>query len=314
MTAYYNEYDPYAAQWLRNLIDAGEIADGVVDERSIKDVRANDLKGFTQCHFFAGIGIWSKSLRDAGWDDTRHVWTGSCPCQPFSAAGSGLGYNDERHLWPHFHELIQECRPGVVLGEQVASKAGRIWFDLVSTDLEGVGYAAGAADLCAAGYHGAHIRQRLYWVAVDKERVGDTDDARPQRYGGYGEVYDEKRREAADGHGRASSLPSGVADSQSKRCAELEQLGRNEREKSGAGSSDSTRNGSPPVNRLADTLSGKRRRRVSENGKTVQPVGVERQLAKDGSGRGLFREPDWERQPDIGSREHLGAYETNLGR
>lgn len=26
MTAYYNEFDPYAAQWLRNLIDAGRIA------------------------------------------------------------------------------------------------------------------------------------------------------------------------------------------------------------------------------------------------------------------------------------------------
>ena len=38
MTAYYNEIDPYAAQLLRNLIDAGDIAPGVVDERSIEDV------------------------------------------------------------------------------------------------------------------------------------------------------------------------------------------------------------------------------------------------------------------------------------
>lgn len=34
--AYYNEFDPYAAQWLRNLIKAELIADGVVDERSIQ--------------------------------------------------------------------------------------------------------------------------------------------------------------------------------------------------------------------------------------------------------------------------------------
>jgi DNA (cytosine-5)-methyltransferase 1 len=26
VTAYYNEIDPFAAQWLRNLIDAGHIA------------------------------------------------------------------------------------------------------------------------------------------------------------------------------------------------------------------------------------------------------------------------------------------------
>ncbi len=28
MTAYYNEIDPFAAQWLRNLINAGHIAPG----------------------------------------------------------------------------------------------------------------------------------------------------------------------------------------------------------------------------------------------------------------------------------------------
>lgn len=89
MTAYYNENDPYAAQWLRNLITAGHIAKGDVDERSIVDVRADDLRGYTQCHFFAGIGGWSLALRLAGWPDDRPVWTGSCPCQPFSAAGKG---------------------------------------------------------------------------------------------------------------------------------------------------------------------------------------------------------------------------------
>ena len=33
MTAYYNEIDPYAAQWLRNLIAAGHLPAGDVDER-----------------------------------------------------------------------------------------------------------------------------------------------------------------------------------------------------------------------------------------------------------------------------------------
>ena len=62
MTAYYNEIDPFAAQWLRNLINAGHIAPGIVDERSIEDVYPSDLRGFTQCHFFAGIGVWSHAL------------------------------------------------------------------------------------------------------------------------------------------------------------------------------------------------------------------------------------------------------------
>ena len=165
MVAYYNEIDPFAAAWLRELIRCGHIAFGDVDDRSIEDVDPKDLSGYTQCHFFAGIGVWSYALRQAGWPDDRPVWTGSCPCQPFSVAGRKRGTTDARHLWPAFFRLIAECRPNVCFGEQVASCDGLSWFDLVSTDLEGAGYACGAVDTCAAGFGAPHIRQRLYWVA-----------------------------------------------------------------------------------------------------------------------------------------------------
>jgi DNA (cytosine-5)-methyltransferase 1 len=175
MTAYYNEHDPFAAAWLRELIADGLIAPGVVDERSIEDVKPDDLSEFVQCHFFAGIGIWSLALRRAGWPDERPIWTGSCPCQPFSAAGKGGGFDDERHLWPAFHWLIAQCRPAIVVGEQVASKDGLGWLDLVSADLEGTGYAFGAVDTCAAGFGAPHIRQRLYWVAEPDDAFGRPD-------------------------------------------------------------------------------------------------------------------------------------------
>lgn len=149
--AYYNEVDPHAAQWLRNLIAAKLITGGEVDTRSILDVRPGELAGFDRCHFFAGIGVWDYALGLAEWPTDRPVWTGSCPCQPFSAAGGRGGFADERHLWPAFFHLIRECRPATVLGEQVASKDGLGWLDLVQADLEGEGYAVGAADLCAPG-------------------------------------------------------------------------------------------------------------------------------------------------------------------
>ncbi len=177
-SAYYNEIDPFAAQWLRNLIAAGHIAPGEVDERSIEDVTPDDLRGFTQCHFFAGIGVWSHSLRLAGWPDDRPVWTGSCPCQPFSAAGKGDGFADERHLWPHFFHLISERRPQHVFGEQVASGNANAWFDLVQADLEGLGYAFGLVPFTSAGIGAPHIRERAYWVAnaysVISDRRGDV--------------------------------------------------------------------------------------------------------------------------------------------
>lgn len=176
MTAYYNEHDAYAAQWLRNLIDAGHIAPGVVDERSIEDVEPRELAGFTQCHFFAGIGVWSLALRRAGWPDDLPVWTGSCPCQPFSAAGAGAGFADPRHLWPTFAWLIKQCKPAIIFGEQVASKAVEPWVDLVHADVEALGYAFGAVPFPSAGVGAPHIRDRLFWVADSKghghERTG----------------------------------------------------------------------------------------------------------------------------------------------
>jgi DNA (cytosine-5)-methyltransferase 1 len=175
MGAYYNEIDPYAAQWLRNLIAAGHIAPGDVDERSIVDVKPDDLRDYTQCHFFAGIAGWSLALRLAGWPDDRPVWTGSCPCQPFSSAARGRNHQGEskEHLWPYWKLLIAQSSPSVIFGEQVADAGS--WLDSVCDDLEELGYSFGATILpaCSVGFD--HSRPRIYFT-------GNADrDSQPSR-------------------------------------------------------------------------------------------------------------------------------------
>src|SRR5579859_7846917 len=200
----YNEIEPFAVKWLRALIEAGHLPHGQVDDRPIQELKGSDV-AVEIAHFFTGIGGWPLALQLAGWPDDAPVWTGSCPCQPFSAAGKRGGTSDPRHLWPEFRRLIAECRPPTIFGEQVASKDGREWLAGVRADLEDLGYAVGAADLCAASAGAPHIRQRLFWVAdADQERydggrpcdtgwdepannsrMGDADCGQPEQPSGY---------------------------------------------------------------------------------------------------------------------------------
>jgi len=167
--AYYNEHDPYAAEWLRRLVAAGLIPAGDVDERDIRDVRRGDLVGHAQCHFFAGIAGWALALRLAGWPDDQPVWTASVPCQPYSIAsvahGGAQGDRDSRDLWPIFFSLARECRPPVLFGEQVPGAIGWGWWDRAALDLEGESYAAAALILRADAFGARHERRRIYWMA-----------------------------------------------------------------------------------------------------------------------------------------------------
>lgn len=162
-----NDVNEIACQWLSSLISLDLLDEAKVDQRSIEDIQPADLSGLRQCHLFAGIGGWPLALDLAGWPADKIVWTGSCPCQPFSQAGKGLGFADDRHLWPAFHWLIDQCQPPVVLGEQVAGKAGWAWLETVQSDLEASGYAVWSIEACAAGVGAPHNRPRIYWGAAN---------------------------------------------------------------------------------------------------------------------------------------------------
>ena len=170
---WFNEIDTFASDWLANLFPGS-----VIDRRSIADVKAHDVEGEGRRHFFAGIGGWELALELAGWPRDRSVWTGSCPCQPFSRAGRTEGTKDTRHLWPDFFRLIRECRPDTIFGEQVSSVLGRNWLDGVCRDLEGEGYACGVVVLGAHSVAAPHIRQRIYWAA---NRLGNAASLRCAR-------------------------------------------------------------------------------------------------------------------------------------
>lgn len=166
--AYYNEIDPYCAQWLRNLIAGGHIAPGDVDERSIEDVRPDDLRGYAQCHFFAGIGGFSRALRLAGWPDDKPIWTGGPPCQNNSNAAAIHGYRtglrgDRSGLALCWLDLIAACNPEPVVFENVPGIAP--WLAEITARLEELGYGISQPECSSAGIGALHLRRRVLVVA-----------------------------------------------------------------------------------------------------------------------------------------------------
>lgn len=231
MPAYYNEVDEHAAGWLRNLVAAGLLPAGDVDERDIRSVQPDDLRGYEQAHFFAGIGGWSYAARLAGWPDDRPLWTGSCPCQPFSVAGQGRGEDDPRHLWPDFFRLVRACRPPVVMGEQVAGAAGYRWLDGVRADLAGESYASRGVDIPSCAVDAPHIRSRLYWIAADESYLANAEGQRwKQRAGaGWGDGTQAIHADGASAVGNSDRegerQPQGALGEQRRRIGDADAFG-----------------------------------------------------------------------------------------
>lgn len=241
MTAFYNDKEKFVVQWLRNLVAAGKLPGGVVDGRGIEELSPEELSSYDECHFFAGIGGWPLALHQAGGTRGLRIWTGSCPCQPFSLAGKRQGFDDERHIWPVWFSLIKECKPDVIFGEQVSSPDALRWLDAVFDDLESAGYACTALDLCASSVGAPHIRQRLYWVAyadhgrrlglsrsegreterLDAIRAGETGsvaNASSARFSDEGNAIYQFREETPPANDARPGETGSVADSNSERC------------------------------------------------------------------------------------------------
>ncbi len=126
-----------------------------------------------------------------------HVLTGGFPCQPFSNAGSRMGTDDNRYLWPQMLRAIREIQPIAVVGENVTGilnmEQYEVYarvdsrsivrfekfdqFDAVYTrqrtllvndickDLEQEGYKVQPLVVPAASVNAPHRRDRIWFVA-----------------------------------------------------------------------------------------------------------------------------------------------------
>lgn len=282
MTAsYYNEWDASAAAWLRELINNKLIPYGYVDERSITEVTPSDLEGFTQCHFFAGIGGWPLALQLAGIPASTQLWTGSPPCQPFSVAGKSLGFDDERHLAPAFLRLIRECKPQLLFGEQVAAAIGKHWLDFVFLNLEDKGYACGSAVLPACSVGAPHKRDRLFFGA---RQLGDTNSKRHNRQHALLQREGQEDMSEVTRTGEAGS----VADANDTRTQGWEgMLERAYKHPAGAGSVESTMgdaDGSEFASRKLQR--GGNKKRPEQSAQSMLPRGAN-------SNHNLWSDADW---------------------
>lgn len=325
---YFNEFDPKAAAWLRELMADGLIPKGVVDERDIREVQPADLAGYGVVHLFAGIGGWAEALQLAGWDDSRPVWTASCPCPPFSAAGkkkrcpecgsrpvpcprrtgffictnepcSHAWHADERHLWPEVWRLVRDCRPATIFGEQVSGPDGLVWLAGVRGSLEVLGYGVGGADLCGPCVGSPDIRQRLFWVAD----AGHGEQRRAGEFRPVGAGAGERDEEGVDD--QRSGAVGGLAHAEHGRPAEQEPRAEPRPPVGGMAGGLADTDGGKPRNRRVQR--GRKHGQRAENGGTVERV------AHADSEAGTPGERDELRERRGGTREPGDEFTCGLG-
>ena len=177
------------------------------------------------------------------WRGRVDVLTGGFPCQPFSAAGSRKGAEDDRYLFPEMLRAVSEIRPSWVVGENVAGlitmvqpgseaqvaaetdlfgknivyrkKERYVLFDIISS-LEGLGYEVQPFVIPACAVGAPHRRERIWIVAHRSDTrsenqqkrtvVADTVGTTPHAdCSGRGERHNSLQSDISDGKGSESN-------------------------------------------------------------------------------------------------------------
>lgn len=146
---------------------------------------------------------------------TTDVICGGFPCQPHSLAGQRRGADDDRNLWPEYLRIVDELRPGVVVGENVPGIITSM-LDKVLFDLEGIGYTAQTFIVPACAFGAPHRRDRIWIVAYSNGAEWRTISQRNEPH-----RNDAGRQEAPSGF-RVCNQNDGIGPLANTRGARLE--------------------------------------------------------------------------------------------
>lgn len=114
--------------------------------------------------------VWCGPLEDfpsGEWRGAVDCITAGFPCQPWSAAGKQQGEADERWLWPAIAGIIRAVEPSLVFLENVPGLVAGRGINRVLGDLAALGFDAEWCSISAADVGAAHLRERVFILAVD---------------------------------------------------------------------------------------------------------------------------------------------------
>src|SRR3954470_8745827 len=111
--------------------------------------------------------VWDDVVTFDGrrWRGHVDIVSAGFPCQPWSAAGRGDGFADERWIWPDIRDRIREMDPAVVWLENVPPVISRGGLAAVLSDLADLGFDAEWDVFSAADVGASHLRERVFILA-----------------------------------------------------------------------------------------------------------------------------------------------------
>lgn len=149
------------------------------EQAGFERVWANDFDKDAQAVFNLNLGaIDGRDIRDVPAEEIPDcdIVLAGFPCQPFSNAGNRKGVHDSRGmLYQECLRIVEAKKPKVFLFENVkglmSSKYidGRNLVDVISSDLDDMGYDVNYEVINASDYGVPQNRQRLIMVGVRKE-------------------------------------------------------------------------------------------------------------------------------------------------